>query len=87
MVKECKVLLNNSAVTVFQFNEHEVQVPSIGRKASAVKVLFESGKFTVVDDDYKEQPVKVEVDKAEKPTKKTIAKETEKVQKKADEEK
>jgi hypothetical protein len=78
MVKECKVLINNDAVTVFQFDDEKVQVPAIGRKAKTVKVVAENGSFKVVDDDYKEQPKKVEEDK-----KKTIAKE-EKVQKKAE---
>jgi hypothetical protein len=83
MVKECKVLMNNDAVTVFQFDDEKVQVPAIGRKAKTVKVVAENGLFKVVDDDYKEQPKKVEEDKPEKQVKKTIAKE-EKIQKKTE---
>ena len=81
MVKECKVLINNDSVTVFQFDDVKVQVPAVGKKRiETVKVLFENGSYKVVDDDYKEKE-----EKAEKPVKKTIAKETEKVQKKVEE--
>lgn len=77
MVKECEVLINNDLVTVIKFDDTEVQVPAIKRDAETVKVVFENNSYKVVDDDYKEKPVKVEEHKAEKQTKKTIAKETE----------
>lgn len=74
MIKECKVLINNDAVTVFKYGDAEVQVPSIGRDAKTVKVVVDKGTYKVVDDDYKE-PVKVEKPKQEKQVKKAIAKE------------
>ena len=60
MLKECKVLLNNEAVTVIQYDGIAVQIPAIGRKADIVKVKVD-GSYMVVPDDYSE-PV---------PTKKT----------------
>lgn len=74
MIKECKVLINNEAVTVFKYGDVEVQVPSIGRDAKTVKVVADNGTYKVVDDDYKE-PVKVEKPKQDKQVKKAIAKE------------
>lgn len=53
MLKECKVLLNNEAVTVIQYDDIQVQIPAIGRKASVVKVK-DDGHYTVVPDDYSE---------------------------------
>lgn len=49
MIKECTVLLNNSAVTVVKFGEVEVQLPSIQRDAKKVFVKFENDRYTVVD--------------------------------------
>lgn len=49
MTKECKVILNNSAVTVVKFGEIEVQLPSIQRDAKKVFVKFENDKYAVVD--------------------------------------
>ena len=60
MIKECKVLINNAAVTVVDFDGAKIQVPSIGREATTVKVLNKNGKYTVVDDNYIE-PAKVKV--------------------------
>ena len=53
MIKECKVLFNNEAVTVIQYDDIQVQIPAIGRKASVVKVK-DDGHYTVVPDDYSE---------------------------------
>lgn len=58
MVKECKVLVNNDAVTVVKYDDIKVQVPSIHKDAKTVKVLCEDNKYTVVDDDYVEQKSK-----------------------------
>lgn len=49
MIKECKVILNNSAVTVVKFGEIEVQLPSIQRDAKKVFVKFENDRYAVVD--------------------------------------
>ena len=68
MLKKCKVILNNQYVTVFDFGGIEVQIPSIHRKADTVNVLFENGKYMIVDDNY--QP-KAEVPQEAKPKPKT----------------
>ena len=62
MVKECLVKLNNEAVTVIDYEGTQVQIPSIHRKAISVKVIYEKGKYIVVDDDYIE-PVKNIIEK------------------------
>ncbi len=54
MVKECKIILNNSAVTVVKFGDVEVQFPHIDTEFDTVKVSFENGKYEVVKDDKKE---------------------------------
>lgn len=51
----CKVILNNQYVTVFDFGGIEVQVPSIHRKADMVNVLFENGRYMIVDDNYQQK--------------------------------
>lgn len=68
MIKKCRVILNNDAVTVFDFDGTEVQIPAICREAYTVNVKFDDGKYTVVPDDYEEV---VETKTNEKPTKKT----------------
>ena len=60
MVKDCRVMLNNDAVTVVQFGEVEVQLPAIHRDVNIVKVAFEDGKYKVVGEDYKEANAVVE---------------------------
>lgn len=73
MVQKCRVLLNNRAVTVIRFGETEVQLPSISRDAEYVNVQYADGRYTVVPDDYKEEPIEekqvpVKKKKAEKKT-------------------
>lgn len=53
MIKDCKVLINNDCVTVFDFDGVCIQIPSINKKADTVKVLFENGIYKVVDDNFK----------------------------------
>lgn len=53
MIRDCKVLINNDCVTVFDFNGVHVQVPSVNRKADTVKVLLENGTYKIVDDNFK----------------------------------
>ena len=53
MIKECKVLLNNEAVTVIQYGDIQVQIPAIKRKTTVVKVK-DDGRYTVVPDNYSE---------------------------------
>lgn len=59
MVKECKVTINNDALTVVRFDDIDIQFPAIGKKANTVKVLYKDGTYKIVPDDYKEyQPKK-----------------------------
>lgn len=55
MIMKCPVILNNDAVTVFKFNDIDVQVASIKRQATHVNVLFENGRYTIVADNYVEK--------------------------------
>lgn len=80
MVKKCQVLLNNSAVTVFKFDDVTVQAPSINRDAEYVNVLFDEDHFyTIVDDDYVEESMGEEpaLAKKKKSSKKTTVEEVE----------
>ncbi len=58
MIKKCKVIINNEAVTVIRFGNIEVQIPSIHKKADYVNVLYENGKYKIVDGDYKDNLTK-----------------------------
>ena len=69
MLKKCKVILNNQYVTVFDFGGIEVQIPSIHRKVDTVNVLFENGKYMIVDDNY--QPKTEEIPQEAQPKPKT----------------
>lgn len=60
MVKKCRVLINNEAVTVFRYDGYEVQVPSIHKEANMVNVILKDGIYKIVDDDYVESEVKAE---------------------------
>jgi len=74
MIQKCPVLLNNEAVTVIKYDNVEVQVPSIERDAQYVNVSFENGKYTVVEDNYIEEPIVLEepvVKNSKKKNKKT----------------
>lgn len=56
MVKDCKVTLNNEAVTVVCFGDVEIQFPSIHRDVKYLRVLYKNGRYSIVDDNY-EEPV------------------------------
>lgn len=75
MVKDCKVVLNNSAVTVVHFGDTSVQFPSIHRKADKVRVLYEDGKYQIVADDYQEAETVKDI-KVKKKVKKTTKRES-----------
>lgn len=49
MIKECKVLLQNEAVTVVRFDDIEVQLPTRNNKSKTVFVKCEDGKYTIVE--------------------------------------
>lgn len=55
MVKNCRVLVNNEAVTVIEYEGKQVQIPSIHRDANTVNVIVKNGRHIVIDDDYKEE--------------------------------
>lgn len=57
MVKTCKVLLNNEAITVFDYDGIKVQVPSIHRETRTIRVLAKNGIYSVVDDNYIEPDI------------------------------
>jgi len=54
MVKKCKVILNNAAVSVVLFDGKEVQIPSIKSNKSAVFVEFDNGKYRIVTEPKKD---------------------------------
>lgn len=72
MIKDCNVLINNDVVTVVRFNGIDVQLPSIHRSAKTVRVCYTNGKYSVVDDDYREP----ELPEAEEKPKKRRPKKT-----------
>lgn len=72
MVKNCRVLINNEAVTVIEYDGVLVQIPAIHRKARNVNVILQNGRYIVVDDDYKDSVASV----TEKPKKKANKKTT-----------
>jgi hypothetical protein len=49
MTKECKVILNNDAVTVVKFGEISIQFPSIHREVDTVFVKADNGRYSIVD--------------------------------------
>lgn len=55
MIKSCNIKVNNEAITVIEFDGKLVQIPSIHNKSvDKIDVLFENGRYTVVDDIYSE---------------------------------
>lgn len=72
MIKECNVLINNDVVTVVRFDGVDVQFPSIHRSAKTVRVCYSNGKYSIVDDDYKEpEPLVAEEKPKKRRSKKT----------------
>ena len=65
-MKICRVLLNNEAVTVVDYDGTKVQIPAIHRDAKTVKVILKNGRYTVVDDNYKEPELVAIAKKSEK---------------------
>ena len=49
MIKECKVLLQNQAVTVVRFDDIEVQFPTRNNKSKTVFVKCEDDKYTIIE--------------------------------------
>lgn len=80
MIKNCRVILNNKYSTVVDFDGTLVQLPTINRDASFVRVLYKDGKYKAVKDDYIEVKSNIMADIAigdeSKPTKRTYKKTT-----------
>lgn len=72
MVKNCRVLINNEAVTVIEYDGVLVQIPAIHKETKNVNVILQDGRHIVVDDDYEEPVAEV----TEKPKKKANKKTT-----------
>lgn len=49
MIQECKIILNNEAVTVVQFGDIEVQFPSIRKNDKTIFVKYEDGNYSIVN--------------------------------------
>lgn len=60
MIKECPILINNTAVTVVKYDDVEVQFPAINKDVKTVFVDFTEGKYNIVD---KKEIEKVTVEK------------------------
>lgn len=71
MVKNCRVLINNEAVTVIEYDGVLVQIPAINREAKNVNVILQNGRYIVVNDDYKEPVTDVAEKLKKKANKKT----------------
>lgn len=54
MIKDCNVILNNSAATVVQFDDIKIQFPPIHYKAETLRILYKDGKYNIVNPDYEE---------------------------------
>ena len=77
MLKKCKILFSNEAVTVFECEGQQVQIPAVKTNKNILNVLVEGNSYKVVDDNYKE-PEKEKPEKAiSKKTKKTTKTEEE----------
>lgn len=78
MIKDCRVILNNEAVTVVRYDDIDIQFPSIHKESKYVRVLFQDGKYRIVDADYQETATTTVKDNKNKPrNKKTTIEENE----------
>jgi len=77
MVKECKVLMNNAAVMVVDFDGVRVQMPSAGKNIKTVAVEFSNGSYKLAEDKKVEAPAVEAIAEAPKPIKKTRKKKAE----------
>lgn len=48
MIKECKVILHNSAVTVVEYDDVRIQFPSIATNSKTVLVDYSDGRYVIV---------------------------------------
>lgn len=73
MIKKCRVLINNEAVTVIDYDGIKVQIPSIKRTVDSVMIVKQNGKYNVVDDNYTETTKQTTKSKNKNSNKKTTA--------------
>lgn len=72
MIKSCNVLINNEGSTVIKYDDIEVQLPPIHKKADVVKVEKSvNGYYKIVDDDYIETSNEVTAKPKKKVSRKT----------------
>ena len=69
MIKECKVILNNDAITVVRFDDTDVQFSSIAKDAKTVNVKYDNGKYSIVDHAEETDPIVAEHSEATEPIK------------------
>ena len=65
MIKDCKIILNNEAVTVVDFDGTEVQFPHIEVDSDTVKVSHTNGKYEIAAN---EEPKEIPKPKKKKDT-------------------
>lgn len=46
-MKECPVILNNDAVTVIQYGDKKVQIPSIKMNTKTVMIEYKNGHYSI----------------------------------------
>lgn len=62
MIKECRVVMSNEYVTVVEFGNCNIQLPSIHSDAKKITVKKENGKYFVVDHSKSTQLLSVDLD-------------------------
>lgn len=86
MIKECKVISNNDAVTVVRFGDTDVQLPSIAKDAKTVNVEYNDGKYSVVGHAEKTESEVIEESETTKPLKIDVKRHKKTIKKKLDDE-
>lgn len=71
MIKECKVVLHNQAVTVVDYDGTQVQFPATKSKTDVVYVEYIDGKYAIVEKEDYEKSLRPKADKKPKKVKAT----------------
>ena len=71
MIKECRVVLHNQAVTVVDYDGTQVQFPATKSKTDIVYVEYIDGKYAIVSREDYEKSLKPKADKKAKKVKAT----------------
>lgn len=72
MIKECKVLVNNGAVSVVDYDGKHIQFPALPSNTKTVFVKCESGKYHICDGEEEEKKtIKKKTTPAAKPAEET----------------